>query len=62
MENKFAVSAGKVWRIEQNAQTFEIVLYKYNNAVGRWPSERLLTWEELYNMLLRKSYEKRGEE
>lgn len=61
MENKFAVTAGKVWKIEQAATTMEVVLYKYGHPVGRWQENRLLTWEELYNMLLQKSYEMRGE-
>ena len=58
---KIAVSSG-VWRIEQNTETKEVVLFKWETEKKRWPEDRLLTWEELYEELLRESYEMRGEQ
>ena len=60
MENSFAVSAG-IWKIEQNTDTMEIVLFKYGHEVGRWEEEQLLSWTQLHDMLLRESYLRRGE-
>lgn len=61
MKETVAVTAGRVWKIEQNMASLDIVLYKYGTEVGRWPSEHVCSWEELHEMLLHKSYELRGE-
>ena len=55
----YAVSAG-IWEIKQDAETNEVYLYKYGELVEVWKESRLLTWEELYEILSQKSNE-RGE-
>lgn len=60
MENSYAVSSG-VWKIEQDTKTLGIVLLKYGAEVEKWKGERLYTWEELHDILLRESYKRRGE-
>lgn len=57
---KIAVSSG-VWRIEQNTETKEVILFKWESEVDRWQEDKLLTWEELYDQLLKRSYDLRGE-
>lgn len=55
----YAVSAG-VWEIKQDTDTNEVYLYKYGEIIETWKESRLLTWEEMYEILSRKSNE-RGE-
>ena len=55
-----AVQQG-IWKLEQNSETKVLSLYKYGELVDQSEEERLLTWEEMYEILLHESYEKRGE-
>ena len=51
------VSAG-VWEIFQNADTNEVTLYKYGEPVETWRESKALSWDELYELLARKSKER----
>ncbi len=54
MKNAYAVSAG-VWEIVQDTDTNEVYLYKYGDLLETWQESKRLTWEEMYEILSRKS-------
>ena len=56
-----AVQQG-IWKLEQNSDTKEMSLYKYGGIVEKWQEESLLSWEQMYEVLLRESYKRRGED
>lgn len=55
MRNGYALEAGN-WKIEQDRNTFEVVLFKYEKEVERWIENRALSWEEMFSILAKKSY------
>lgn len=60
MEQSYAVSSG-IWRVEQYAGSKEVVLLKYGEMIDHWTGEKIYSFDELHEILLRKSYERRGE-
>lgn len=57
MDNRYGVSAG-VWEIYQDMNTNEVCLYQYGEIVETWKEPKALTWEEMHDLLARKSKER----
>ena len=55
----YAVKAG-VWELAQNEDTKRVSLLKYGRVVEEWDADRLYKHEELYDMLIVKTRERRG--
>lgn len=55
------VEAG-VWKVVQDSRTRGMSLQKYGHTVATWPADRLYTFDELYEILVTKSNEMRGEQ
>lgn len=60
METSFAVSQG-IWRVEQDSGSKEVYLIKYGEMIAHWTGEKIYSFEELYDILIKESYERRGE-
>ena len=57
----FAAMSG-IWKVEQNSETLEMRLYKYGHEIERWQGEKEYSFEELHEILMKKTYERRGED
>lgn len=60
MERSFAVSQG-IWRVEQDCDSLEVFLIKYGNMIDHWKGEKIYTFEELHDILIKESYKRRQE-
>lgn len=50
-----------IWKLEQDNESMVVRLLKYGQVIDEWVSDRVYKWEELYDLLLKKSYERRSE-
>lgn len=50
-----------IWRLEQDSGTLVMRLLRYGHVIAEWTGAKEYSWEELYEMLLQESYERRGE-
>lgn len=55
-----AVEQG-IWKLEQDSATLEMTLFRYGHPRDKWQENKLLSWEEMHDTLLRVSYQLRGE-
>ena len=60
METSYAVAQG-IWRVEQNSVSKEVYLVKYGEMIDHWTGDKIYSFEELYEILLKESYERRAE-
>lgn len=61
MESRFGVAQG-IWKVIQNGTTLEMELLQYGHVIETWQGEKLYSFEELNEIMLQKSYERRGED
>ena len=54
-------SESGIWSIKQDSESLKIRLLQYGKEVESWAGERIYTFEELHDLLVRKSYAMRGE-
>ena len=59
MESRYGASSG-IWEIYQDMATNEVSLYTYGELVETWKESRRLSWDELFEIMAKKSKE-RGE-
>lgn len=50
-----------IWKLEQDNESMVVRLLKYGQVIDEWVGDRVYKWEELYDLLLKKSYERRSE-
>lgn len=50
-----------IWELEQDNESMVVRLLKYGQVIDEWVGDRVYKWEELYDLLLKKSYERRSE-
>lgn len=60
MEQSFAVSS-KIWKVKQDSASLEVFLMKYGEVIEHWQGEKIYSFDELHEILLKKSYERRGD-
>lgn len=49
-----------VWKVTQDSETRALRLEKYGHVVDEWQGERMYSFDELHEILIQKSYEKRS--
>lgn len=54
-------SESGIWGITQDSKSLVVRLLKYGKEVDSWEADRRYTFEELHDLLVRKSYERREE-
>lgn len=54
-------SESGIWGIKQDSESLMVRLLLYGKEVDSWKAERRYTFEELHDLLVRKSYERREE-
>lgn len=54
-------SESGIWGLKQDSESLMISLTMYGRIVETWKGEKLYTFEELHDMLVQKSYERREE-
>lgn len=57
---EYSVQEG-IWKVTQNPATLEMSISKYGEVVDVWQGEKNYSFSELEEILVRKSYELRGE-
>lgn len=58
MEKSLAVHQG-IWRVEQDISTLHVWLLKYGEVIDEWDGEKIYSFDELYDILLKESYKRR---
>lgn len=54
-------SESGIWGLKQDSESLMISLTMYGRTVETWKGEKLYSFEELHDMLVQKSYERREE-
>ena len=60
MEKSIAVSQG-IWRIEQDVASLEVYLLRYGDPIDHWTGEKIYSFDELHDMLIKESYIRRND-
>lgn len=55
-------SESGIWSIKQDSESLIVRLLQYGREVDAWEGEKRYTFEELHDLLVRKSYERRDED
>ena len=55
-------SESGIWSIKQDSESLIVRLLQYGREVDAWQGEKRYTFEELHDLLVRKSYERRDED
>lgn len=57
MDNYYGITSG-IWMIRQDMTTHSVEILKYGEVVETWLENRTLTWNEMLEILAKKSCER----